>query len=126
MVNDTIRFLMDELSEAVDSEYSDSVNAQCVMETLSAVSGTIPETFYHLYTDHLEIDRQTMIDAFAYYTGMGQLNVECDCFDVDKPICDVYNVERNDFYDAGVASIENTVDWFNTRDRVREMKAEMV
>lgn len=118
-------WLLDDLSEVIEEFEDDSARAHQVMVILSAVDGEIPETFYRLYTDQLNIDQEFLRNALAYFSGIGEITVECDCEDCDKSLCDIHGLDANVFYDFGKNSIGKTPVWYATRNEVRSMYAEL-
>lgn len=100
-VESLYHFLMDEL-HTVTEEFENTSHAAHEVCVLLAVDGQpVPETFYRLYTANLTIDPIIMMNAICYFTGVGILQVDCDCSDHDKAICDIASVRNTDFFHAG-------------------------
>lgn len=95
------QFLMDELY-TVTEEFENTSHAAHEVCVLLAVDGEpIPETFYRLYTANLAIDPIIVMNAVCYFSGAGIIQVDCDCADNDKAICDIHSIKNTDFFHAG-------------------------
>lgn len=94
-------FLMDELNSVTEEFENPSQAAHEVCVLLSVDGLPVPETFYRLYTAKLDIEEMYLINAVAYFAGAGLLDVQCDCCDEDKALCDLANIKNTDFYYAG-------------------------
>lgn len=118
-------FLMFELQDVIEAKDNDDERVQEIMVTLAAADGSIPETFYRLYVDHLPVDKTKLANGLAYFSGIGEIKVDCDCEPIDKSICDIHEISKNDFFSFGAESVGHTHQWYNARMRVRELYADL-
>jgi hypothetical protein len=116
-------FLMDEL-DLVNEEFDNPSQAAHEVCVLLSVDGhSVPETFYRLYTANINIEEFCLINAVAYFTGAGILDVQCDCSDTDKPLCDIANIKNTDFYHAGFKdAVEESKTINSTLQYINELK----
>jgi hypothetical protein len=117
-------FLMDELSSVYEEFDDDNDRAHAVMVTLSAF-GNIPETYYRLYIAPLQIDKDRLHNCLAYFVGIGEIDIECDCSPEDKFLCDINEIYRTEFYKFGKESIFNTREWYKCHNEVLAMKSDL-
>lgn len=118
-------FLMFELKDVlVDLDNADE-QAEAIIVTIAAVDKTVPETFYRLYVDHLDIDKKVLENVLSYYSGIGEIEIVCDCDAEYKSVCEFNNLDRNPWYGHGVSSINKTPEWYASHSRVRDLYMEL-
>lgn len=117
-------FLMFELETVFDELDDPGEQAEAIIVTMAAVDKSIPESFYRLYVDHLNIDKDILSGVLAFYSGIDEIHIECDCLE-DKYICDIFNLDRNGWFKYGQQSKNNTAEWYDSHSRVRDLHYEL-
>ena len=125
MLGITEYLMFDATSEINDSFESESERAHEFMIILSAIGGNIPETFFRLYSVGLDVHDKIMENALGYFMGVGLVKVDCDCEDADKSLCSVHSIQTNDYYGHGESSVGHSSEWYNTRNRVVALSADI-
>ncbi len=96
------QFLLEGLAEVVDYFPDHSHRAHEVCKVLS-IGSPIPETYFRLYTENIDIDENTFYNAVAYFSGIGELKIVCDCYE-DHNLCSIFTIEQTIMFDIGVAA----------------------
>lgn len=95
-------FLMDELKDITLDIEDPSMAAHNICILLSVDGFPVPETFFRLYIAPVNVDYEILMNALAYFTGAGILEVTCDCDSSSKLLCDVHSITNTDFYHCGM------------------------
>lgn len=79
----------------------------------------MPESFFRLYTTPVDIDYNILINSVSYFSGAGFLNIECDCSEASRHVCDINNIHQNEFFLMGSAEKQtNSIQWISMRDGI--------
>ena len=101
-------FLMFELKDIEEEFDIPSQIAHEICLLLSVEKNFVPESFFRLYVSNLETDYSVLYNAVAYFSGADFLEIECDCAESDKILCDLNSVSESAFYEIGAEDFANT------------------
>lgn len=117
-----INYIIEDMAEVTEYFDDPSEQAKQICIILSVFEGIIPETFFRLYTDTLDIDKEILYNAVAYFTGMGKMWVVCDC-EQDAMLCDMLPSAQGPFYELGqMAACTQSDAWVFLGDLILAMK----
>jgi hypothetical protein len=101
-VNEYYDYLMSEMCDDLHTEWAtDSERAHEFCFILSISGEPVQETFFNLYLANLQVEKNTVHNALAFFSGLGALQVSCDCDPDSKIICDINHIEDSEFFSAG-------------------------
>jgi hypothetical protein len=118
-------FLMFELITVFEELEDPGEQAEAIIMTIAAVDNKVPETFFKMYVDHLPVDKKILNDVLAFYSGIDEIKVICDCNPEDKTVCDINNIDRTTWHQHGVESKNKTPEWLSSHSRVRDLYYEL-
>jgi hypothetical protein len=118
-------FLMFDLKYVFDDLDNSNDQAEAIVVSVAAVDSTIPETFWKLYTDHLPLEKITLMNVLAFYSGINEINVICDCDSEFKSICEYTNIQNNSFFAFGIESKNKTEYWEYSHNRIKQLYTEL-
>lgn len=105
-MNDFYEYLMLEMATQINSEWDHEYHrAHELCFLLSLDSEPVPETFFRLYAANIECDSTVIENALAFFSGLGLLNVQCDCLPEDKIVCEYHLIEESPFFLRGQQSL---------------------
>lgn len=115
-MEDYYNFLMYELKDIEEEFDNPSTIAHEISLLFSLQNSSIPETFYRLYIGELSTDYSIIYNAIAYFSGCNFLNIECDCSNENKTLCDLYSISESAFFDKGREDMGHSTDQYTSID----------
>jgi hypothetical protein len=123
-VNEFYEYLMLEMAGDIKGTWEDeSQRAHELCFLLSLDGHKIPESFFKFYSCNVDVPHEKILNAAAFFSGMGLIEIECDCKDEWKTCCDFNRIEESEFYEAGedCMTTEQEV-WYDLIQRVVDVR----
>jgi hypothetical protein len=113
-MNEFYEYLMLEMASDINGEWQESSQrAHELCFLLSLDESPIPEVFLRFYASKVDANEELVMNAVAFFSGMGLLDIHCDCAAEWKNSCDIFNVAESDFYEAGISCKTNEENLWN-------------
>jgi len=123
-MEDYYNFLMYELKDIEEEGFENAssiAHEVCILFSLD--KQPMPETFYRLYLANLNTDYSVFYNATAYFAGAGLLQIQCDCSDDAKYLCDLNSIDQSAFYDKAIQDRkDNSSVYVGTVNSVEKMR----
>ena len=92
---------------------------------IAAKGSGISETMFRFYTSSLQVPDEKWVESISFYSGLGLLEVTCDCSDIDKHYC--LAVPDAEVYDNALAKHEaDDEDSIFVQEWLEEVKASLL
>lgn len=123
-MEDYYNFLMHELKDIEEEgfeEASSIAHEICILFSLD--TSPLPETFYRLYIANLSTDYSVIYNAASYFSGAGLLDIQCDCLEENKYLCDIHSINESAFYEKAVQDRkDNSPQYTGTKNSILKMR----
>lgn len=125
-MEDFYQYLMLEMADDINSQWDHEYHrAHELCFLLSLDSKPVPETFFRIYASNIACENAVIENALAFFSGLGLLDVNCDCHPEDKVICDIHMIEESPFFTRGRQSLaDNSYLCQNLTQRLARIRAE--
>jgi hypothetical protein len=106
----------------IKEEFPDvSIRAYALLTTLAAGGDEIQESILRGYIYEAEIPEDLLVDYLAYFAGMKQFFVICDCHVPET--CDIISLMNNEWFTKGLnAHSEQSDEYIKVKSDIQELK----
>jgi hypothetical protein len=118
------QYLMNEMASEINTTWeSDSEKAHEMCFLLSVDGQPVPETFFRFYAANINAEYSSIFNAACFFSGMGLLNIQCDCEHDFKNCCELLDITESPFFAKGQEFVRsNRNEWAQLVAQIVEVR----